>query len=108
MDVFRSMQIFVEVAREKSFRGAADNLGVPNSTVSRRIAELERDVGLRLFDRSTRRVTLTDAGKKVREEAEAKTNELFFAPWQSLTHLERVELLDLLQQLEKDLAKEQA
>ena len=63
MDVFRSMQIFVEVAREKSFRGAAESLGIPNSTVSRRIAELERDVGLRLFDRSTRRVTLTDAGK---------------------------------------------
>ena len=63
MDIFRSMQIFVEVARDKSFRGAADNLGIPNSTVSRRIAELEREVGLRLFDRSTRRVTLTDAGK---------------------------------------------
>jgi DNA-binding transcriptional LysR family regulator len=63
MDILRNMQIFVEVAREKSFRGAADNLGIPNSTVSRRIAELERDVGLRLFDRSTRRVTLTDAGK---------------------------------------------
>ncbi len=60
MDIFRNMQIFVEVARAKSFRGAADNLGIPNSTVSRRISELERDVGLRLFDRSTRRVTLTD------------------------------------------------
>ena len=44
MDIFRNMQIFVEVAREKSFRGAADNLGIPNSTVSRRIAELEREV----------------------------------------------------------------
>ena len=63
MDIFRNMQIFVEVAREKSFRGAADNLGIPNSTVSRRISELESDVGLRLFDRSTRRVTLTDAGR---------------------------------------------
>ncbi len=63
MDIFRSMKIFVEVARKKSFRSAADSLGIPNSTVSRRIAELERDVGLRLFDRSTRRVTLTDAGR---------------------------------------------
>lgn len=63
MDIFRNMQIFVEVAREKSFRGAADNLGIPSSTASRRITELERDVGLRLFERSTRRVTLTDAGK---------------------------------------------
>ena len=57
------MQIFVEVARERSFRGAADNLEIPNSTVSRRIAELERDVGLRLFDRSTRQVNLTEAGR---------------------------------------------
>jgi DNA-binding transcriptional LysR family regulator len=63
MDIFRNMQIFVEVAREKSFRGAADKLEMPNSTVSRRIAELERDIGLRLFDRSTRHVSLTDAGK---------------------------------------------
>ena len=63
MDLFRSMQIFVEVARKKSFRGAAENLEIPNSTVSRRIAELEKDVGLRLFERSTRSVTLTDAGK---------------------------------------------
>ena len=63
MDIFRNMQIFVEVAREKSFRGAAESLGIPNSTVSRRIAELEKDVGLRLFDRTTRRVTLTDAGR---------------------------------------------
>ncbi len=55
MDVFRNMQIFVEVAREKSFRGAAENLGITNSTVSRRIADLESEVGLRLFDRSTRR-----------------------------------------------------
>ena len=63
MDVFRNMQIFVEVAREKSFRGAAENLGITNSTVSRRIADLEDEVGLRLFDRSTRRVVLTDAGR---------------------------------------------
>jgi DNA-binding transcriptional LysR family regulator len=63
MDLFRSMQIFVEVARKKSFRGAAENLEIPNSTVSRRIAELEKDVGLRLFERSTRSVSLTDAGK---------------------------------------------
>lgn len=64
MDIFKNMHIFVEVARTKSFRKAADNLGMPNSTVSRRIAELERDIGLSLFDRTTRRVSLTDAGQQ--------------------------------------------
>lgn len=62
MDVFRNMQIFVEVAKAHSFRRAADVLGMPNSTVSRRIAELERDIGLRLFNRTTRRVELTESG----------------------------------------------
>jgi len=63
MEVFRNMHLFVEVAKASSFRRAADLLGLPNSTVSRRIAELERDVGLRLFHRSTRRVELTEGGR---------------------------------------------
>jgi DNA-binding transcriptional LysR family regulator len=64
MEVFRNMQIFVEVAKAQSFRRAADVLGMPNSTVSRRIAELERDIGLRLFNRTTRRVELTESGHR--------------------------------------------
>jgi len=60
--MLKNMQLFVEVARAKSFRRAADVLGMPNSTVSRRISELERDVGLRLFNRTTRQVDLTDVG----------------------------------------------
>ncbi|MEY4267810.1 MAG: hypothetical protein RIS90_2345 [Pseudomonadota bacterium] len=63
MDIFRNMHLFVEVAKASSFRRAAEVLGLPNSTVSRRIAELERDVGLRLFNRSTRRVELTEGGR---------------------------------------------
>lgn len=61
--MLRNMQLFVEVAKAKSFRRAADVLGMPNSTVSRRISELERDVGLRLFNRTTRQVDLTDVGR---------------------------------------------
>ncbi len=61
--MFRNMPLFVEVARASSFRRAAEVLGMPNSTVSRRIAELERDVGLRLFNRTTRHVELTDVGR---------------------------------------------
>jgi DNA-binding transcriptional LysR family regulator len=56
------MHIFVEVARTKSFSQAAEVLDMTSSTVSRRIAELEDEVGLRLFNRTTRQVELTDAG----------------------------------------------
>lgn len=63
MDPFRNMELFLEVATTGGFRAAADRLGLPNSTVSRRIAELERDLGLRLFNRTTRRVELTEAGR---------------------------------------------
>jgi DNA-binding transcriptional LysR family regulator len=55
--------LFVRVAELQSFRGAADALGVPRSTVSRRIGELERELGTRLLQRSTRHVELTSAGK---------------------------------------------
>ncbi len=56
------MELFVAVAKAKGFRRAADVLGMPNSTLSRRISELERMVGVRLFHRSTRKVELTEAG----------------------------------------------
>ncbi|MBU3738813.1 MAG: LysR family transcriptional regulator [Rhodoferax sp.] len=83
MEIFRNMHLFVEVARASSFRRAAEVLGLPNSTVSRRIAELERAVGLRLFNRSTRRVELTEGGRlyfnncqRIIQEAELANQEL--------------------------------
>ena len=63
MEIFKNMHVFVAVAKHSSFRRAGDVLGMPSSTVSRRVAELEREVGLRLFHRTTRRVDLTEAGK---------------------------------------------
>ncbi len=68
--MLKNMQLFVEVAKAKSFRRAADVLGMPNSTVSRRISGLERDVGLRLFSRTTRQVELTDVGRAYFESCE--------------------------------------
>ena len=83
MEVFKNMHLFVEVAKASSFRRAAEVLGIPNSTVSRRIAEMELDVGLRLFNRSTRRVELTEGGrlyfencKRIIQEAELARQEL--------------------------------
>lgn len=54
--------LFVEVARRKSFSLAARALSMPTSTLSRRIGQLERAIGLRLINRNTRRLELTDAG----------------------------------------------
>ena len=53
MEPLSYMRLFVEVARTKSFRRAADVLDMPNSTLSRHIAELEKTIGLRLLHRST-------------------------------------------------------
>lgn len=57
------MALFVEVVKAKGFRNAADTIGIPNSTLSRRISELEKSIGLRLLHRTTRKIELTEAGK---------------------------------------------
>src|SRR5258707_15428025 len=58
-----AVELFVRVAELRSFRAAGDALGVPRSTVSRRVAELQSARGTRLFHRTTRHVELTSAGK---------------------------------------------
>ncbi|MGB5856782.1 MAG: LysR family transcriptional regulator [Pseudomonas aeruginosa] len=63
MEDLSIMGLFVEVARKKSFRRAADALGMPSSTLSRRIVALEQSLGLRLLHRTTRQVELTEAGE---------------------------------------------
>ena len=62
MDHLRDLALFVAVAETKSFTKAAALLGVPTSTLSRRIAELEASMELKLLVRSTRQVELTEAG----------------------------------------------
>jgi len=62
MDYLNEMALFVEVAQANGFSRAAAKLGMPQSTLSRRIAALEDALGLRLFNRSTRRLELTGAG----------------------------------------------
>jgi DNA-binding transcriptional LysR family regulator len=69
MDHLADMALFVEVAQARGFRGAAERLGMPNSTLSRRISPLEKALGLRLFNRTTRRVELTEAGQIYFERA---------------------------------------
>src|SRR5277367_4675209 len=60
---FDAMQTFVAVMRTGSFRGAAQSLRIPRSTVSQRIARLEERLGVRLLERTTRTVRATGAGR---------------------------------------------
>jgi DNA-binding transcriptional LysR family regulator len=62
MDHLRDLALFVAVAETKSFTKAAALLGVPTSTLSRRVAELEASMEVKLLVRSTRQVELTEAG----------------------------------------------
>lgn len=54
--------LFIEVARRKSFSLAARALAMPTSTLSRHISQLEQAIGMRLINRNTRRLDLTEAG----------------------------------------------
>ena len=55
--------VFAEVVRAGSFTAAAASLGLPKSSVSRTVARLEDDLGVRLLHRTTRALGLTDAGR---------------------------------------------
>lgn len=63
MDQLRAMEIFVEVARQRSFSAAARRLGLSRAMVSKHILQLEEKLNVRLLHRSTREVSLTDAGQ---------------------------------------------
>jgi len=69
MTDLNSLIVFAYVIDANSFSGAARILKMPTSTVSRRVAELEDQLGVRLIERSTRRLRLTDAGSEVLEHA---------------------------------------
>jgi DNA-binding transcriptional LysR family regulator len=62
MDKLRAIKFFCGVAEAKSFVAAAHNLDVRPSVLSKVIASLERDIDFRLFNRTTRRVSLTENG----------------------------------------------
>lgn len=63
MDRLTAMKVFVEVASRGSFSATADKLDMSRAMVTRYVAELEQWLGARLLQRTTRSVTLTDAGE---------------------------------------------
>ena len=65
-----SLLIFAKVVEAQSFSEAARRLKMPISTVSRRIADLEDQLGVRLLERSTRNLRLTNVGSEVLEHAQ--------------------------------------
>jgi DNA-binding transcriptional LysR family regulator len=69
MDRFDALSAFVAVADLKGFAAAARKLGQSVSAITRLVADLEQRLGLRLLQRTTRSVTLTDAGARYLERA---------------------------------------
>jgi len=70
MSDLNALLIFAKVVEAKSFSEAARRLGMPTSTVSRKVAELEDQLGVRLLERSTRQLRLTDSGAEILEHAQ--------------------------------------
>jgi DNA-binding transcriptional LysR family regulator len=81
--------LFARVADEGSFSRAAERLGMPKSTLSRRMAALETQLGERLLLRTTRKLTVTDFGNAVLSHAQQVTAEV--EATLALTHHRQVE-----------------
>ena len=62
METLANLESFVRSAENGGFSAAARQLGLTPAAVSRNVAMLERNLGVRLFQRSTRKLTLTEAG----------------------------------------------
>lgn len=82
------LRLFAAVARLGSFTAAGRQLGLPKGTVSRRVAGFERALGVKLLHRSTRQVTLSEAGERLLGRTEPLLEDLQAAgeEIQSLQH----------------------
>ncbi|QEW31272.1 LysR family transcriptional regulator [Erwinia billingiae] len=72
----RQLRVFVAVAQQGSFSQAGQLIGLSQSAVSHSIKELEGDMGIRLLDRTTREVLLTEAGEQLSSRLERLLEEL--------------------------------
>jgi len=69
MRLFTAMRAFNSVANLKNFAAAARDLGMSTSSVSRHVMELEDELGVRLLNRTTRRLSLTEQGRRYHERS---------------------------------------
>ncbi|HYR01060.1 MAG TPA: LysR family transcriptional regulator [Casimicrobiaceae bacterium] len=76
MDRFHLMNVFVAVAEEEGFAGGARRLGLSPPAVTRAIAALEHRLGVKLLNRTTRFVRVTDAGARYLESARRILSEI--------------------------------
>lgn len=76
MDYFKALEVFVAVADKGSFAGASRHLGTSPPSITRIVSDLEQDLGVTLFHRTTRLVSLTDAGHNYLDDARRIIGEL--------------------------------
>ena len=73
---FHAIRAFLQAAEAESFSMAATQLGLSKSTVGKAIARLEERLQVRLFQRTTRKLALTDAGRSFRDSCQRALDEL--------------------------------
>ena len=66
---FRQFEVFLAVAKAGSFRAAAEAMHLSQPALSQHVAEMERELGTRLFDRLGRKIALTEAGRILEEHS---------------------------------------
>jgi DNA-binding transcriptional LysR family regulator len=76
MEDLQRMALFARVVEEKSFSGAARRLGLSKSVVSKQITQLERSMGARLLNRTTRALSVTEAGEILYQHCSRIVDEL--------------------------------
>lgn len=69
MNKFEELEAFVSVVDQRSFSAASERNGVAKSVLSRRVSDLEKRLGVQLMQRTTRRLSLTDAGEHFYQRA---------------------------------------
>ncbi|WP_067867556.1 LysR family transcriptional regulator [Neptuniibacter marinus] len=70
------VRLFIRVIEHNSFTAAADKLGIQKSTISRRIAQLEDELGVRLLQRTTRKLSLTSEGQDLFQRCQPLLDEM--------------------------------